>query len=419
MTEIPPPAWSATPPPASSLDSALELFPYQRELISYFKESERDLWRWFASAGYLVQYADSVRLELLKSTYRFDPAGHARLYELAHAAAEALGIGVPITIYQATSSSELNAALAFVPGEVHIVFQGGVTKLLSEEELKAVLAHELTHYLLWDRFDRELLVAQQLLAAIAAHRDASSCHVESARLFALYVEIHADRGSLVVMQDPMAAIRSLIKVQTGLPDIHAESYLRQADEIFSRERVATQQLTHPESFIRARALREWAQRGRDAFPEIAHMIEGRPVIDCLDLVAQARLANTTRQFLAAFLAPCWFRTDGVMAHARKFFPDFEAGGSFDAALESAIAAHDPSVRKYFAYVLLDFAVADPQLEDVPIAAIIDAALRCGFGELMLELIAKELALPKKRLTKIEKERDAILAAAARETGAGA
>lgn len=410
MTEIPQPESSVS----QSLDAALEPFPYQLELVDYLKSQERDLWSWFASASYLSRYADSVRLDLLKATYRFDPPEHARIYELAHEAREELGIRAPVTIYQVTNSDELNAALAFVPGEVHLLLEGGVTRLLTEEELKAALAHELTHYVLWERFDGDFLVAHQLLGGVAGHPHAARSHLESARLFSLYMEIHADRGSLFVMKNPLATIRSLIKIQTGLADVHAESYLRQADEIFSHENVRTSQLTHPESFIRARALHDWSERQRDSFPEVARMIEGTTELDALDLVGQARLSGITRQLVAAFLTPKWLQTEAVLSHARKFFPDLIPGGVLDENLSRTIAVLDPTIRKYLSYVLLDFTVIDPDLEDVPIAAAIDASHRCGLGEPMIDLVTKELALPKKRLAKLEQERAQLLAAAERQ-----
>lgn len=410
MTEIPRAQSSAL----QSLDIALEPFPYQLELVDYLKSQERDLWSWFASANYLSRYADAVRLDLLKATYRFDPAEHARLYELAQEARAELGIEAPVTIYQATNTDELNAVLAFVPGEVHIILHGRVITLLTEEELKAALAHELTHYVLWERFDRDFLVAHQLLGGIAGHPEAAPSHIESARLFSLYMEMHADRGSLFVMKDPLATIRSLIKIQTGLADVHAESYLRQADEIFSRENVRASQLTHPESFIRARALRDWSERQRESFPGIARMIEGEVELDALDLAGQARVTRITRQLVAAFLTPKWLQTEAVLSHARKFFPGLTPAGAFHDDLKRTIAALDPSVQKFLSYVLLDFAVIDPDLEDLPIAAVIDASHRCGLGEQMLALVTKELSIPKKRLAKLEQDREKLLAAAARQ-----
>ncbi len=387
-----------------SLDSALEPFPYQLQLVDYLKHEERDLWQWFASAKYRDEYAESVRLELLKATYRFDGNDHARLYELANAAREALGLAAPVTIYQSTGSQETNASLAFVPGEIHIIFHGNVTSLLTETELQAALAHELTHYAIWERFDRDLLIASQLLDAIATHPGAANSHIESARLLALYNEIHADRGALFVTQDPLATIRTIIKIQTGLTDVNAESYLRQADEIFSKESVKTKQLTHPESFIRARALRV----GSD---EVARMIEGERGLDSLDLVGQARMTKLTRELIAALLAPKWMQTEAVMGHARRFFADIVPAAQFTDSLAAAIGSLDRASQQYVSYVMLDFVVADSDLEDVPVAAAIDLATRCGMREQMLEILGRELALPKKRLAKIEAERAQMLAAA--------
>jgi len=387
-----------------SLESALAPFAYQLQLVDYLKSEEPDLWQWFASAKYRDEYAESVRLELLKATYRFDPNDHARIYELANAAREVLGLEAPLTIYQSTESEGMNASLAFVPGEIHIILHGNVTSLLTETELQAALAHELTHYAIWERFDRALFIAWQLLGAIAAHPGAANSHLESLRLLALYNEIHADRGALLVTQDALATIRSLIKIQTGLADVNAESYLRQADEIFSRENVKAKQLTHPESFIRARALRVDAT-------EVARMIEGERDLESLDLVGQRRMTKLTRELISSLLAPQWFRTDAVMAHARKFFPDIAPVSRFDDSLSATISALDRPTQQYLTYVMLDFVVADPELEDVPVAAVLDAADRCGIREQMMDVLMKEIALPKKRLAKIEIERAQMLAAA--------
>src|SRR5512146_845874 len=98
----------------TGLDSALEPFPYQAQLVDYLKSEERDLWAWFASSRYQEAYAESVRLELLKSTYRFERGENARLYALVGEAREALGIDAPVVVYQSTAAQEMNASLAFV-----------------------------------------------------------------------------------------------------------------------------------------------------------------------------------------------------------------------------------------------------------------------------------------------------------------
>lgn len=397
----------------TTLDEALVCFPYQLELIRYLREEEADLWSWFASTRHVEEASERVRLELLKSTYRYDAQEHAELYATAHTASARLDCSAPITLYQSTEAAAMNAAVAYLPGEVHIILQGPVTSVLSADELQAAFAHEITHYLLWERFDRELYVAAQLLNAIADHPQASPSHLESARLFALYLEVHADRGSMFVTQNPLISTSTLLKVQTGLADVHAESYLRQADEIFSRQKVKTSQLTHPEAYIRARALRLWSMEGIGAFPEIARMLEGADEMKSLDLVGQVRIRDLTRDVIGAFLKPKWFRSEPVLAHARKFFPELALTPSSD-FMASRIAELDKSIHDYLAYVLLDFATVDPELEDVPLAAAIDFAEKSGIKETLLRIASKELKVPQKKLSQLEAQHAAMLEAAVRQ-----
>ena len=60
---------------------------------------------------------------------------------------------------------------------------------------------------------------------------------------------------------------ALIETGTGLSEVSAESYLRQADEISTKSRIPADDLSHPEPYIRARALRLWAEQGEAAEPK--------------------------------------------------------------------------------------------------------------------------------------------------------
>jgi hypothetical protein len=91
--------------------SILEPLPYHVELRDYLKSEERELWQWFASAQAQEDYAEHLRLELLKSTYRLDPERHAELYQSVEQAKARLQLNIPVTLYQAQNSPQLNAAL--------------------------------------------------------------------------------------------------------------------------------------------------------------------------------------------------------------------------------------------------------------------------------------------------------------------
>ena len=161
----------------------LEPLPYHREILFYLQTEQRELWDWFSSNRVQDQHADSVRLDLLKTTYRIEPETAPRLHELAHAASERLGLNVPITFYQSQRSQQLNASLAFLMNEAHIVLHGSLTDVLSDSEILAVLGHELSHQFLWTQWKGRYLIADQVLSALTNDAAAETAHCESARLF--------------------------------------------------------------------------------------------------------------------------------------------------------------------------------------------------------------------------------------------
>jgi len=419
---MPAPAPVPSAPAASLLP---EPFPYQRRIVEYLKAEERGLWEWLTSAKLRAEQAGAARLELLKTTYRLEPEKHPDLHALVAEVGAALGVAAPATVYQAEGAGGPNASLFHLPGEVHLVLAGPLLATLSGDELRAVIAHEVAHFALFEGFDGEMRAADQALAALAALPRAEPAHVASARLHRLYVELYCDRAALPVVKDPLVAVAALIKTTTGLRDASAESYLRQAAEILDRAEVRTEGVSHPESFIRARALELFAARGPAADAEIARLVEGSPVLDELDLLAQQRLTRLTRRIVERLLAPAWMRTPALLGHARHFFADLEPGaaplpdapdGSDPAAgagpplADPADIVH-PSIQDYLAFVLLDFAAADPELEEAPLALAHLLAERLGMAERFRALAQKELKLKKRTVERLAREAARMVAEA--------
>ena len=270
---------------------SLKPLPYHRAIVAHLQAAEPGLWRWFASTPKRLDEAEAVRLDLLKSTYRLERETQPKLYELADAVRTRLGLNCAITLYQAQSGNALNAALAYLPGEAHVILSGPMTVVLTENEVRGVLAHELAHFLFFEDNGGAGLIAADLLRALAADPVAGPAASESSRLYTLWTEIYCDRWAHRVSDDVMAAIAALLKIETGLSDVSAESYLRQADEIFTRSGVQADHISHPEPYIRARALRLWAEQGDDAQPEIERMIEGGLNLHRLDLLGQTKAAQ--------------------------------------------------------------------------------------------------------------------------------
>ncbi len=392
-------------------ENNLEPLTYHIELRDYLKSEEPELWKWFASVQAKADYIENLRLELLKSTYRLDIEGHPELYHSLAEAKNRLQIDMPVTLYQAENSPQLNAALFYAPGQGHIVFSGPVFERLNTDELKSVIGHELAHYQLWGQNDGEFHIADRLINAVALDPRASGSHKETARRYRLYTEIFADRGSLHVTRDPIPVVASLVKIQTGLSQVSAASYLKQAEEIFANGNVATEGISHPEVFIRARAITLWQEQLANAAPKIHSMIEGATTFEDLDLVGQKRLTLATRRLLEYLLQPKWFQTPAVLGHAKLFFTDFKPPGCISASLLEDLKPGDPKLGEYLCYVMLDFTKADPDLDDLPLAAAFEMSRHLGIDEQFERLAAKELHMKARELRKIKEQAAGMVAKA--------
>jgi Zn-dependent protease with chaperone function len=385
--------------------------PYHRAIVEHLRAMEPELWQWFGSTPKRVEEADAVRLNLLKSTYRLEPQAQPKLYALADTVCQRMGLTCSITLYQAQTGNALNAALAFLPGEAHVILAGPLADVLTETELRAVLAHELAHFLLFEDCDGAYLIAYDLLRSLAADVAVGPAASESARLYGLWSEIYADRWAFHLCGNLSAAVATLIKIETGLKEVSAESYLRQADEILAQADAATDKISHPEPFIRARALRLWAEMGEDSQSEIERMIEGGLNLNRLDFLGQARAAALTERFLQTLLRPAWYQTEAVLGHARRFVANFAIRGDAgnDESLKFAVERGEGSLRDYFCYLMLDFSTVDRDLSDVALSASIVLARRLGIDKRFAELVQKELTIGKKVFTRIDKDAEALLA----------
>jgi len=111
------------------------------------------------------------------------------------------------------------------------------------------------------------------------------------------------------------------------------------------------------------------------------------------------------------LRPTWFQSPPVIAHARSFFPDFAPVSAPDNALIDELRDSDAATHEYLAYLLLDFAVMDRELEDVPLAAALDWSERLGMADQFEKLAIKELGIGKRQFNKLKKEAPEMLAKA--------
>ena len=215
-----------TPPkPKQHSAAPIKLPASHIALIEYLKSEAADLWDWFSSHQARSSSSDAVRLELLKSAYRLERRDRPKLsdrkkvatdvYQLADAVAQKMELVAPITIYQAQDSGGLNASLAWLPDEIHVVLYGSVLELLSHGEITALLAHEFAHHELYTIDKGAGLVLEQVLAAMISDPTADNAHERTWRTHRLQTELYCDRRAAEVTDNITDCVCALVKLETA------------------------------------------------------------------------------------------------------------------------------------------------------------------------------------------------------------
>jgi len=243
-------------------------------------------------------------------------------------------------------------------------------------------------------------VADRIITSIANSGNSEMAYYETARLFRLYTEIFCDQGAFTVLENTDPVITSLVKIATGLDKVSAESYLKQAEEIFNSEKhTKADTITHPENFIRARAIQLWQTGGRDAEQEIIRMIEGTAGLNQLDIFKQKMMSELTHRFMQLLLKPKWFQTSLTLSHAKQFFPKFSMDSSATLSKELLTSVNDShnSIKEYLCYLLLDFVIVDPALELVPFGCAFQFAEDLQLKDVFDNIVKKEFNFSDKKL----------------------
>ncbi|MEP3089878.1 MAG: M48 family metalloprotease, partial [Nonlabens ulvanivorans] len=313
-------------------------------------------------------------------------------------------IDAQVTLYQENNSLQLNASISVIDQEAHIVFSGNILQLLDEKQLKALLAHELSHYLFYKLEDGEYEITQRIILALANDSRSEDSIIETARIFQLYLELFCDAGAFKSCREHYTVIQMLIKLNTGLSEVNAQSYLDQAKEIISQDDEATNQQTHPESYIRSIALDLKGRSSREYHEDLHKLIEGKWDINSLDIFEQEKTRALSNDFIQLILRPQWMHSSAVLNLAQQFFTDFTREKEVDTTkLLERLKHTTPSTKSYLSYVLLDFARIDSELEKLPIAHTLEIAELLGLIEEYERVLRKELKLSVRSFKDLKQE----------------
>jgi Zn-dependent protease with chaperone function len=216
----------------------------------------------------------SLRLLYLSDSVRVSDEQFPHLHDMLRDACYILDLEKVPAMY-VTQEPRPNAMCIGID-EPLIVVTTGLVELLDEEEMRAVIGHEVGHALSGHALYRTILLFLTGLAVRVAWLPlgnlAVMALVTALREWFRKSELSADRAGLLVGQDPRASMRGLMKVAGGnhLHEMNVDAFLKQADEYESSGDLRDSVLkilnvlprSHPFTAVRAAELKRWSE-GRD------------------------------------------------------------------------------------------------------------------------------------------------------------
>ncbi|MGX2997266.1 M48 family metallopeptidase [Streptomyces sp. JNUCC 64] len=216
----------------------------------------------------------SLRLLFLSDSVRVSDVQFPHLNDMLRDACQILDLDKVPSMY--VSQNPQPNAMCIGLDEPIIVVTTGLVELLDEEEMRAVVGHEVGHALSGHAVYRTILLFLTNLALrvawIPLGNVAITAIVTALREWFRKSELSADRAGLLVGQDLQASMRGLMKIAGGdnLHQMNVDAFLEQAEEYEAGGDLRDSVLkilnvlprTHPFTTVRAAELNRWA-RSRD------------------------------------------------------------------------------------------------------------------------------------------------------------
>ncbi|MCX4525827.1 MULTISPECIES: M48 family metallopeptidase [unclassified Streptomyces] len=213
----------------------------------------------------------SLRLLFLSDSVRVGETQFPHLYAMLRDACYILDLEKVPQMY--VQQDPKPNAMCIGLDEPIIVVTTGLVELLDEEEMRAVVGHEVGHALSGHAVYRTVLLFLTNLALrvawIPLGNVAITAIVTALREWFRKSELSADRAGLLVGQDVTASMRGLMKLAGGnhLHEMNVDAFLAQADEYEKGGDLRDSVLkilnmlprTHPFTTVRAAELNKWSQ----------------------------------------------------------------------------------------------------------------------------------------------------------------
>ncbi|WP_030760996.1 M48 family metallopeptidase, partial [Streptomyces sp. NRRL F-2664] len=213
----------------------------------------------------------SLRLLFLSDSVRVGETQFPHLYAMLRDACHILDLEKVPQMY--VQQDPRPNAMCIGLDEPIIVVTTSLVELLDEEEMRAVVGHEVGHALSGHSVYRTILLFLTNLALkvawIPLGNVAVMTLVTALREWFRKSELSADRAGLLVGQDVTASMRGLMKLAGGnhLHEMNVDAFLEQADEYEKGGDLRDSVLkilnmlprTHPFTTVRAAELKKWSQ----------------------------------------------------------------------------------------------------------------------------------------------------------------
>ncbi|WP_329564155.1 M48 family metallopeptidase [Kitasatospora sp. NBC_01266] len=213
----------------------------------------------------------SVRLMFLATAVKTSERQYPEIHNMVRDAAYVLDLEQVPDLY-VTQDPTVNAMCIGMDTPV-IVLTTGLVELLDEEELRAVVGHEVGHAMSGHAVYRTMLLILTNLAArvgwIPLGNLAIMALVTALKEWFRKAELSCDRAGLLAGQDPQASMRGLMKLAGGhnLGEMNVDAFLEQAEEyekagdlrdgVLKLLQVLPQ--THPFAVVRVAKLKQWSE----------------------------------------------------------------------------------------------------------------------------------------------------------------
>ncbi|NML49130.1 M48 family metallopeptidase [Streptomyces sp. R302] len=213
----------------------------------------------------------SLRLLYLSDSVRVSDAQFSHLNDMLRDACYILDLDKVPPMY--VTQDPVPNAMCVGLDEPVIVLTTGLVELLDEEEMRAVVGHEVGHALSGHAVYRTVLLfltnVALKVAWIPLGNVAVMAIVTALREWFRKSELSADRAGLLVGQDLRASMRGLMKIAGGnhLHEMNVDAFLAQADEYEKAGDLRDSVLkilnvlprSHPFTTVRAAELKKWSE----------------------------------------------------------------------------------------------------------------------------------------------------------------